>query len=228
MSDGRSLLDWFGKRRESLVMRGLRDHALKVRDAVSELEDAFEAICSDDRERATDAIRRLLLVEKEADNLEEMIREELSKGDLDSRQREDLLHLTRRMDYAADWAKEAGMNLQLILEADVSIPKSLWGHYHRIARDLEEVAQELKASIDNLGGDHEEAIRHEREVERLEHVIDEAYFQTKKEILLAEMDLRAIFLMRDLLHGMENSADSCKDAADTIHTIHVAEMHRRK
>lgn len=228
MSDGRSLLDWFGRRRESLVMKGLRNHGLKVSDTIAELRQAFSSILDDDKEGAIEAIKRLLLSEKEADNLEEMISEELSKGDLDARQREDLLHLVRRMDYAADWAKEAGMNLQLILEADVEIPRDLWSDYLRMAQELEKVSQELKVSIDNLGGDFEETIRHEREVERLEHVVDDLYFHTKKQILVADMDARAIFLLRDLLHGMENSADSCKDAADTIHIIHVSELHRRK
>ena len=51
-----------------------------------------------------------------------MISEELSKGDLEAKEREDLMHLTQNMDNVADWAKEAGMNLQLIIEAKVSVP----------------------------------------------------------------------------------------------------------
>ena len=32
------------------------------------------------------------------------------------------MHLVRRLDYVADWAKEASLNLELILEADVEVP----------------------------------------------------------------------------------------------------------
>jgi uncharacterized protein Yka (UPF0111/DUF47 family) len=69
-------------------------------------------------------------------------------------------------------------------------------------------------------------MKHEREVEASEHVLDDLYFATKKEILFAQMDPRAIFLMRDMLHGIENSADSCKDAADMIHILVTSQMHR--
>lgn len=227
MSDAKSLMDWFGKRRESLVMRQLRNHALKVYDTISELNIATESVSNEDPNRALDAIKRVLLSEKAADNLEESISEELSKGDLNSRQREDLLHMVRRMDYGADWAKEAAMNLNLIVEAKVKVPRSLWIHYLDMTGMLKEAAYHLKEAVECLGKDERSVLNHWRHVEEIEHDLDEKYFQTKKEILFADMDTRAIFLMRDILHGMENSADSCKDAADTIHIFVTAEMYQR-
>jgi predicted phosphate transport protein (TIGR00153 family) len=209
------------------VMRQLRRHVLKVFDTISDLDQAMVSMCGGDTEKAKEAIQRMLLAEKAADNLERSISEELSKGDLDSRQREDLLHLVRRMDYAADWAKEAGMNLNLIVEASVHIPISLWRHYCDMTKGLKEAAHHLQETVENLGKDKEEVLTHWERVELLEHELDEQYFRTKKEILLADMDPRAIFLMRDLLHGIENSADSCKDAADTIHIFIMAELYHR-
>jgi predicted phosphate transport protein (TIGR00153 family) len=220
-------MDWFGKRRESLVMKQLRNHALKVYDTISELNIAIESISDEDPKMALDAIKRVLLSEKAADNLEESISEEVSKGDLTSRQREDLLHMVRRMDYGADWAKEAAMNLNLIVEAEVIVPKSLWIHYLDMTGMLKEAAFHLKEAVESLGKDESSVLDHWRHVEKFEHELDDKYFQTKKEILVAEMDARAIFLMRDILHGMENSADSCKDAADTIHIFVTAEMYQR-
>jgi len=220
-------MDWFGRRRESLVMNQLRRHVLKVFDTISDLDQAMISMCHDDSESAKEAIRRMLLSEKAADNLERSISEELSKGDLDSRQREDLLHLVRRMDYAADWAKEAGMNLNLIVEAGVHIPVSLWKHYCDMTAELKQAAHHLQETVENLGRDSDAVLAHWEKVEFLEHELDEKYFKTKKEILLADMDPRAIFLMRDLLHGMENSADSCKDAADTIHIFITSELYHR-
>ncbi len=227
MSDGKSLMDWFGKRRESVVMRQLRKHALKVFDTISELDRAISSIIQGATEMAYEAIQRVLLSEKAADNLEESISEELSKGDLSSRQREDLLHLVRRMDHGADWAKEAAMNLSLIIEAKVMVPATLWSGYREMSVTLKDLAYHLKGGVENLGKDQDVVLANWRRVEELEHILDELYFSTKKEILLSEMDVRAIFLMRDLLHGMENSADSCKDAADTIHIFVTAEMYRR-
>ena len=229
MSENKTnLLEWFGKRRESVVTKGMRDHAQKVGDTLSELNRAMNAMTLGERDRAMEAIRRLLLSEKEADNIEDMMTGELSKGDLEIRQREDLMHLVRRLDYVADWAKEAGMNLQLILEANVEVPVSLWRKYLAMTQELERAGKELKASIDALGVDADEVLKHERNVDVLEHILDEMYFSTKKEIFFAQMDVRAIYIMRDLLHSIENSADKCKDAADILHILVISSEHRSR
>lgn len=226
MSERRSLLEWFGKRRESLVIKGLRDHVIAVGDATAELNKAVTALCNSDKEKAMDALTRMLLSEKEADNIEERISVELSKGDMEPKERELLMRLVRRMDFIADWSKESGMNLQLILEAKVKVPVNLWTHYHEMTIELERTTKELRASIEQLGVNEELADKHSREVERLEHVLDELYFVTKKEILFSDIDPRAVFLLRDMLHGIENAADSCKDVADIIHILLTSEAHK--
>lgn len=226
MSERRSLLEWFGKRRESLVIKGLRDHVIAVGDATAELNKAVTALCNSDKEKAMDALTRMLLSEKEADNIEERISVELSKGDMEPKERELLMRLVRRMDFIADWSKESGMNLQLILEAKVKVPVNLWTHYREMTIELERTTKELRASIEQLGVNEELADKHSREVERLEHVLDELYFVTKKEILFSDIDPRAVFLLRDMLHGIENAADSCKDVADIIHILLTSEAHK--
>jgi predicted phosphate transport protein (TIGR00153 family) len=226
LSERKSLLEWFGKRRESVVMSGIRDHVRAVGDAASELNKAVTALCGADSSKAMDALNRMLLAEKEADNIEDRMSMELSKGDMEPKEREDLMRLVRRMDFIADWSKESGMNLQLILEGKVKVPCSLWSHYHEMTIELERAAKELRASIENLGINEDMAEKHSREVERLEHVLDELYFVTKKEILFSDIDPRAVFLLRDMLHGIENAADSCKDVADIIHILITSEAHK--
>lgn len=209
-------------------MTGIRSHTIAVGDAVTELNKAIHALCREDKATAMDALQRLLLAEKEADNLEESISAELSKGDMDSREREDLMRMISRLDFVADWAKEAAMNLQLLLEADVKVPRNLWTDYAKMTKVLEKATKVLLNSIESLGVNNEKAHLYSREVERLEHVLDEMYFSTKKEILFSETDPRAVFLLRDMLHGIENSADSCKDVADIIHILIVSAAHRAR
>jgi predicted phosphate transport protein (TIGR00153 family) len=229
LSDNKgTILDWFRVRRESVIMKGVRDHAQKIGDTVSELNRALSALCDSDKERALDAIRRLIYSEKEADMLEEMISEELSKGDMEPKEREDLLHLTQNMDNVADWAKEAGMNLQLVIEANVSVPLSMWRKYAEMTKELDFSVKQLRNCVDSLGVNNDAVINYGRSVSISEHKLDEMYFSTKKEILFAELDPRAIYLMRDLLHGIENSSDSCKDSADIIHILVISQIHKAR
>lgn len=228
MSEKGSLLEWFGKRRESVVMGAIRDHAQKITDTIIELNRAVMALTKGEKERALDAIKRVSLSEKEADRLEETITEELSKGDLESKEREDLMHLIRRMDYVADWAKEASMNLQLVVEANVQVPITLWTMYSGMTGELEKSAKALKSTIDNLGVDEDAVGKYERAVVVQEHILDDMYFSTKKEIFFAEIDPKAIYLMRDILHDIENSSDKCKDAADMIRIILISQKHKAR
>ena len=192
MSDNKgTILDWFRVRRESVIMKGVRNHAQKIGDTVSELNRAMMALTDSDKERALDAIKRLIYSEKEADNLEEMISEELSKGDMEAKEREDLLHLTQNMDNVADWAKEAGMNLQLIIEANVSVPLSMWRKYAEMTKELDFAAKQLRNCVDSLGVNNDAVLTYGRTVGLSEHKLDDMYFSTKKEILFAELDPRA-------------------------------------
>jgi hypothetical protein len=228
LSEKGSLLEWFGKRKESVVMKAMREHAQAISDTITELNRAVVAMTRGEKEKALDAIKRVALSEKEADRLEEKITEELSTGDLEPKEREDLMHLIRRMDYVADWAKEASMNLQLVVEANVQVPLTLWVKYSAMTAELEKSAKALKTTIDNLGVDEEAVGRYERSVVIQEHILDEMYFSTKKEILFADIDPKAIYLMRDILHDIENSSDKCKDAADMIHIILLSQKRKAR
>jgi len=228
LSERRSLLEWFSKRRETVVMKGVRDHLRSVGDSVAELNKSVAALTKNDRKGALDALSRMMLSEKEADNIEEAMSDELSKGDMGIEERENLMRLVRRVDDIADWAKEAEVNLQLILEAEVKVPTGLWARYSEMTAVLEKAPRELLQAVESLGIDWEKANARSREVERLERVMDDMYFQIKKEILFSDTDPRAVFLLRDMLHGIENSADSCKEVADSIHVILITDAHKAK
>lgn len=226
MSDRTSLLEWFYSRRESVVSRDMRGHAQDVGDTIIEFNRAMSMLCRGEREQALDALKRSFLAEKAADAREQSLSEELSRGDLEEKNREDLLHLVRRMDYAADWCKEAGMNLQLVLEIGIPVPLEIWKKFNTMTVELEKMAKGLKICVDNLGVNNDLVLRTRTDIEDSEHVMDDMYFMMKKEFFLSNMDARAIYLMRDLLHGVENSADNFKDSADIIHILIVAQRDR--
>ncbi len=225
MSERKSLLEWFQARRESVIMGGIKAHSREVHDTVAEINRALNHMCKGEIEKATNAIERLRVEEKEADRSENFITSEISKGDLESKERGDLLRLVRKMDSIADWVHEAAMNLQIILEGKIEVPTEIWQEYRQMTENLEKAANELRLSLDYLGLENEHAAKHEREVERLEHIMDEMYYTTKKSIVLAELEPKALFLLGDMLNGIENSADRCKDVADMINILIVSELH---
>jgi uncharacterized protein Yka (UPF0111/DUF47 family) len=116
----------------------------------------------------------------------------------------------------------------LTIEANVEVPLTLLNKYYAMTQELEKAAKQLRMSIDNLGVDAEQVIKYERMVDVQEHLLDEMYFSTKKEIYFSNIDPKAIYLMRDILHDLENSADKCKDAADILHILVVSRQFKAR
>ncbi len=224
MSDkkGKSLLEWFGKRREDFVLKGMREHGLIIIDAVNELERSIIAMSKGDDDTAMGAINRLVLSEKEADRIEDRLAFKLSKGELDPREREDLMHLVRKMDRIADWAMEGAIHVQLIIEASIEIPNHIWEALRSISNELSLASKMLLRAVERLGADEEDTLKCIQNIKSQERVIDELNVSILKKILMADMNHRGTIMSKGLLDSIEKSADRCKDCADTIQILITA------
>lgn len=214
---------WFARRRESKVLDGAKEHVLKVVDTCEELEKTIMAIIEKDNEKAFQAISRLSLNEKAADKLEISMNEELAIGDLPSKEREDLMHLVGRMDQIADFTKDASRNIQVVIEAGIEVPEKIWKYFSVLGSNMLRGAKEVKLCLDFLGEDDEQFFIHHKNVQQIEHENDDLYFKIKKELVTSlTLSPRVMFIMRDIIHAMENATDNCKSAADLMHIILTA------
>ncbi|UCD92586.1 MAG: DUF47 family protein, partial [Methanobacteriota archaeon] len=192
------------------------DHVLKIVDTVVELDKAIGAVVKENNSGAIDALHRLMMRENEADTVERELFNELRRGELEPKDREDLMHLVKRMDLIADWAKVAGRNLQILIEIELHIPKEVWTEFKEICKNVVDCARSLAKTVEAFGEDADRVIRNSRETNRIERVIDDLYYRTKKTMVRSTADPRVVILLNDFLEGMENASDYCKDAADIL------------
>ncbi|MEM2819827.1 MAG: hypothetical protein QXF31_01465, partial [Candidatus Bathyarchaeia archaeon] len=82
---------WFEKRHKNKVLDIAYRQMTLALDTVNDLERAVKAIFSGDKAGAKTTIERLFLVEEEIDNLRRTVFEELTRGSLPSRDREDIM-----------------------------------------------------------------------------------------------------------------------------------------
>jgi len=216
LSSRRTLLDWFSKRKEDFVQRGMRRHCLAIIDAVNEAERSISALSRSDPDTALRAIDRLILSEREADRIEERLVEQLTTGDLNPGEREDLMHLVRKMDKIADWAMDAGVHIQLAIETDVEVPTHIWEALRIICSELTLAARLLLRAVESIGDNADVTLKCVQNIKGQERAIDEINYAVMKKILLAEMDFRATMLMMGSLQALEASSDCCKECADAI------------
>jgi len=190
-------------------------------DTVTELERAMVAASGGSAAEAKKSIERLFVVETEIDDLRRTVFEELTRGSLPPKDREDIMHLVKRLDVMADHVKDSGRSLLLLVE--VQMPKDVWGELVAMTKDLVEESRALRASIEKLGVDVVEVRALSQRVDEAETRIDEHYLRTKELILKhgREMDAATLLILRDLLQSLEEVADSCDDTADYVRILTV-------
>ncbi len=218
MSD-KSQLEWFRARRESRALTMTREHMKKVVDTAEDLDGLVGAAMRGQTDEMVSAFKRLTMNEKAADNVEIALVQELSRGDLPAKDREDLMRLVSSVDMIADWLKVSGKNIDLLLETGISIPPEVWSSFKEMTKNTLDCARALKRMTDAYGVDYDQMLKWRDEVKRLENVVDDLYFANRKVLVKMHTNAGIVVILNDLLEGVENATDYCKHASDTLLTL---------
>lgn len=220
MSD--RLISWFEKRRQSRAIHLMQSHLALTTGAVDELVRAIHFKMSDDDQSTNDGVRKVAAMEMEADKLRRDTWLELAKGDLPPSERDDLLHLSKRVDQVADWARESG---RLLLVTPISrAPDSLRKTITSMAETAQRCTWATRKSVDALNTDLREALKLADEVERIEEEADELYNQARAyyaTLTNGKMQIGEAILLAQLLEAIENISDWCENAVDHVRVIAV-------
>lgn len=212
------LLKWFEKRRETKAIITMQKHLATTISAVEDLERAVRAAVSGNEKEEKTAIERVTSAEKEADRLRRVVMTELARGELPPTDREDLMHLMKRVDMIADWSRESTRILNAISMQDV--PETLKKAAVQMTEGVRECSATLRKAINSMTEKPEEALKAADEVERLEEKVDD-FFEESRRLLAKEEKLKvgAAILMNELFEAIEQAADACEDACDQVRVI---------
>ncbi len=191
-------------------------------DTVNDLERAVGAATAGDKVSAKTTIERLFRVEEEIDDLRRSVFEELTMGNLSLREREDIMHLVKRLDVMADYVKDSARNVLILLDADV--PKEVWQAFYEMSACIVSTAAVLRESLRSLGEDPARARSISEKVEEEENKVDRKQLEIKSLMLKygTKINPSALLFLKDLLDSMEEAADSCADTGDYIRVLTVS------
>lgn len=213
---------WFVQRRKSKVLDiAYRQMTLAI-DTVTELEKSLTAALNGNKEEAKASFERLFFIEHEIDELRRTVFEELTRGSMPLKDREDIMHLVKRLDVMADHVKDSARSVVVLLEAKVL--REMWEKFVEISKDLVDCATTLRRAIEKLGTEPSEARELTKRIDEIEQRVDEKYLETKSLLIkyTDKMDCATLMLLKDLLESMENVADTCDDTADYVRILTVA------
>jgi len=214
------LLKWFEKRRESKAITLMQRHLATTIGAVEDLERTVNASVSNNERETKASIDRVISAEKEADRLRRVVMIELAGGELPPIDREDLMHLMKRVDMVADWCRESTRILNATPMQDV--PEPLKKAAVQMVEGVRECATALRKSINSMAEKPREALQAADEVERLEEKVDDI-FENSRRLLAKEEKLKVgvAILINELFEAIELAADACEDACDQVRVIVV-------
>lgn len=213
---------WFEKRRKGKVLELAYRQMTVALDTVNDLEEAIREASSGDKDKTRKTITRLFSIEEEIDELRRTVFEELTKGSLPPREREDIMHLVKRLDEMADHVKDSARNVLVLL--NIEVPSEMWNAYHEMSIGIVQTAAVLRESLRNLLEDVSKARIMSEKVEEEENKVDKKFLEIKSLLLKYgdKINPGALLLLKDLLDSMEEAADSCADTGDYIRLLTVA------
>ena len=212
---------WFENRRKSKVLEIAYRQMTVALDTTNDLEKAIIAASKGDGEVARVTIDRLFQIEDEIDNLRRTVYEELTKGSLPPKDREDIMNVVKNLDRMADHVKDAARNVLVLLEADV--PRELWNAFSSMSSSLVSTAATLQESLKNLGVDNTRARMISEKVEEEETKVDKKFLEIKSLLLKhGTINPAVLLILKDLLDSIEAAADSCADTGDYVRILTVS------
>ena len=159
---------WFEKRRMNKVLDIAYRQMIVALDTINDLEKTIEAVAERKCETAKTIIARLFKTEEEVDDLRRVVFEELTKGRLPPRDREDIMKLVTNLDKVADHVKDSARNVLVLVDKD--LPKEIWDAYHDMAHGIVSTAAVLRESLKSLGEDNARAREMSERVEDEENL----------------------------------------------------------
>ena len=213
---------WFARKRKSEVLE-LADRQMTLAiDTVNDLQKTIQDGLKGDKKRAKEHIEHLSIIEHEIDELRRTIFEKLTRGAMPPRDREDIMHLVKRMDEMADHVKDASRNADLLL--DSNLPKVFWEKLFSMSNHLVDGATTLRKAVEALGTNTATAMKLAMEIDKIEGKVDDEYSETKEMFLahVKEIDAASLLFLRDMIEELEHVADSCDDTADYVRILAVA------
>jgi len=213
---------WFEKRRKSKVLDIAYRQITLALDTVNDLERAVVAVSGGDEKGAKRTIERLFEVEQEIDNLRRTVFEELTKGNLPPKDREDTMHLVKRLDVMADHVKDSARNVLIVMGSEV--PQELWEAFSVMSSLIVKCAVTLRESLKLLGEDPAQSRKVSFQVEDEENKVDSKYLEIKSLLIKygEKVNPSLLIVLKDLAESMEQVADSCADTADYVRVLTVS------
>jgi len=222
-----SLIEWFKSRNEETAINKTLVHMQKVLECVVEFEKALSFLIEEKNvDLALKVLFRVTELEHQADGIRRNILNMLSKAELTSTIRENLIHLAKRIDDVANAANSSARILIYMNQTDfLKLGDEIHSKILEMVRTSVECVKKLSMMVGNLvNGVEADIDKLGEKVNILEHKCDEIHFAINRILVSNNFDINpfSAIEIHDCILQLENISDSAEDVADYIIMLTVA------
>jgi len=214
------LKQWLSRRRESRILKRIREHLIKINSCVSKSSDFYDFWVKKDVEATKSSYKIISEEERTADVILANIVDMLSEGETPEYVRADLLNFVRLADKAAGAVKRGTQNLLILIEA--SFPEKITEIIGTIIESLVEESKLFIKTFDKMFQiEREQLLEIINEVDKLESEIDKQYHNLKYEMAYntPETPAGALIILDHAIRDLEEASDLIEDVAGLIRSI---------
>ncbi|MBM3291663.1 DUF47 family protein [Candidatus Bathyarchaeota archaeon] len=218
-----SIESWMRSRKQVRVISMIREHSKGTVMAIEQLQRCIDYAKKDKIDEMNRAYNVLSQKEKENNELKRQIITELAKGDLPSKEREDLMRLAKENDQVISWINETS---RILVEFEYkNTPEGLKNIIDEMVVVIHACVIKLDECITRLmDKEFQNALKAANEVENREEEMDTLYKKARALIYSfdkIEIGIGSAILLTQFIEGLENITDRCEDTADEVRVMAI-------
>jgi predicted phosphate transport protein (TIGR00153 family) len=220
--DGKETLVLPAETEERVKRRALaacQDNLRKVLDVTRKIPQMAESFAKGDKVSARQLFSEIKKGEEEVIKARQLVSQELAEIGAILLAREDFLRFTNLTSEIADFSEGIAFYLVEIMEHNWNVPADVRKDLQNLADVVFDTVLKLRETLMVLSYGSTKVLEKAKDVETAERIVDEKYRALAIKVLGSKLDLPALFIMRDVLQLLENSADKAEDAADAARLL---------
>lgn len=196
-----------------------QDNLRKVLELARKTPRIVEHFAKGDKEMARQLFEEIRKGEDEVIKARRMVSQELAEIGAILMSREDFLRFTNLTSEIADFSEGIAFRLVEIMEHNWSVPSDIKKDLLKLSEAVFDSVLRLRETMMVLSYGSAKTLEKAKDVEIAERTVDDLYRELEIKILSSKLDIPVVFLLRDVLQLLEDSADKAEDAADVARVL---------
>lgn len=204
------------------ALRLCQDHLRKVMNTYRKTTQLMDAFMRDDRSSLNQLHREVQMLGDGVDDSKRAVAQELVEVGAILLSREDFLRFTDVTSEVADFCKGIAFRISEMMEREWHVPSDLKKGMVDLGSAVFEAASRLRDTFLMLNYGSPKVLEKARDVEVAERNVDNLYRELEVKVLNSDLEVPTLFLMRDIIQFLEDTADKIEDASDAARILAFA------